>query len=108
MTYLTPRRKRAGKALARGSMKSLVDECFSDTRSRHFVTLKMGRIIREEIKNLARRSGTLSSILRCPHTSFDLRNFKFEGGIFNGIVANAPFLSSLLLSATKTRVPRSP
>ncbi len=98
---MTPRRKKAGKALARGSMKSLVDDCFSNKRTQHFVTLKIGRIIRTEIKKLS----SSSSILRSPHTSADLKEFKFEH-IFEMIQANAPFLLTVLLSATKTRVPR--
>ena len=83
-------------------MKTLVDECFSDKRTQHFITLKIGRKIRAEIKRLSMCSN--SSILRY-NTSNDLKNFKFER-ILEIIQANAPFLLSIFLSATKTQVPR--
>ena len=100
MYLLTPRRKKAGKAIARTSMKKLVDECFLDERTHHYIALKIGRIVTAEIKGLS----NLQSIL-CSQSVEDLKTFQFEK-IYYELQNNASFLFSIFMSATKTKTPR--
>lgn len=85
---------------ARSSMRTLTNECFSDERTLHFITLKIGRIVRTKIKKLS----NLESIL-CSQSVEELKEFKFESN-YQELQNNAPLLHSIFLSATKTRTPR--
>ena len=51
-SLLTPRRRRMGKCVARGSKKALVDQCYADPETKKFIMKKIGRVLKEEVKKM--------------------------------------------------------
>ena len=52
-TYpLTPTRKHLGKAVARGSKKSVAIECLKDPATRKFLLKGIGVLVRNELKSM--------------------------------------------------------
>ena len=60
--YLTPSRKRVGKAVARGSRKQAVSECMRDKRMLMYAIQLIGRTLRSEMAALC--SNRANSVLR--------------------------------------------
>lgn len=81
-------------------MRVATSKFFSDPRTLRFIILKIGKIVRTEMKKLS----TTDSVL-CSQSTEDLKDFRFER-IYDEIKNKAPFLHSIFLSATKTRTPR--
>ena len=87
------------KALARGSYKKLVNQCFKDAEIREWIIKKMGYILKKELKNMC--SEKVNSVLKSNlvHT---LKNFKWTD-LLSELSTHAPVLSNILHSCTKTR-----
>ena len=58
----TPRRKHMGKSIARGSRKTLIDQCYSDPQTLPLMLKKIGRVVRAEVKKMC--SEKTASVLR--------------------------------------------
>ena len=103
-TYpLTPTRKHLGKAVARGSKKSVAIECLKDPATRKFLLKGIGVLVRNELKSMCMDSR--SSILRNTATH-DLKNFTWDT-LLNEASETAPVLLELLQQCTQTRRLRS-
>ena len=98
---ITPKRKKAAKALARRFSMTLSNECLADQKTRQYTLSNIGRIVRTEIKKMS----TVQSIL-CSQSPDDLKNFKWSD-IYTELKEKAPVFLGILVSATKTRSPRS-
>ena len=90
----TPRRKHMTKALARGSKKTVVDDCFKDSVTYEFVKRKLSRIITSEIKVCC--STAVGSVMRSLHNC-DLREFCWKK-LNEEMTTHAPLLTYILQS----------
>lgn len=85
-----------GKSVARGSKKTLVDQCFSDPGTLPHLMKKLSRVLREEMKMMC--SEKTVSVLRSK--SYDvLKNFKWED-LLKEMSVHAPTLAHILQSCT--------
>ena len=98
----TPRRKHMTKALARGSKKTVVDDCFKDSVTYEFVKRKLSRIITSEIKVCC--STAVGSVMRSLHNC-DLREFCWKK-LNEEMTTHAPLLTYILQSCLNTKTPR--
>ena len=71
----TPRRKHMGRSIARGSKKTLIDQCYDDLETRKFMMKKVGRVLKGEMKIMSQVK--TKSILRSGSYE-DLKEFKWE------------------------------
>ncbi len=90
---LTPTRRHMEKAVARGSKKVLVDQCFSDQQPHTYISKKLTRILRGEVKSMC--VAKVSS-----------KNITWEK-LVDELAAHVPTLKSVLQSCTTTRCPRT-
>ena len=97
--YLTPSRKRVGKAVARGSRKQVISECMKDSRMQMQL---IGRTLRSEMAALC--SNHAYSVLR-DQTATALMEFTW-GKLYDELTVQVPTLLALLESCTYTRKPR--
>lgn len=100
--HLTPKRKRVGKAIARGSKKAVVEECFKDPVVKKHLMAKVGRVIHSELSAMC--SEKVSSVLL--KRSKDAYNDFNWDTLYTELEVNASTLLSILQSCTKTRRPR--
>ena len=100
---LTPSRKPVGKALARGSRKSLIDKSMKDCVVRKYVFMKASRIAHAEITALC--SDKQKSLLR-KHSASDMKAFTWDA-LLAELQSSAPLLMSVLLGCTRTKRPRA-
>lgn len=96
---MTPRRKHLGKAVARRSQKMIALECMKDPSTRQVLVKLFGKQVRKEVRSMASES-FLSS-----QSKDDLKEFQWDR-LHAELSLKAPVLLSILLDATKTRVPR--
>lgn len=99
---LTPHRKRIGKAVARGSKKAMVEECFKDPVMKKYLVETVGRIVRSEL--IAMCSVKVSSILL--EQSEDVYGDFIWDKIHAEMEVNTPVLLSIFQACTHTRRPR--
>lgn len=99
---LTPKRKRVGKAIARGRKRVVVEECFKDPVMKRYVMEKVGKAARSELKSMC--SVPVSSVLQ--KQSKDVYDDFSWDLLYAELEVNAPVLLSLLESCTQTRRPR--
>ena len=99
---LTPRRKHLGKAVARSSKKAVAVECMKDSLTRKHLLKLVGKEIYDEIRLMS--SNKVDSFLRSMSKE-DLKTFSWDR-LHAELSRFAPVLQSVLLAATKTRVPR--
>ena len=85
-----------GKSIARGSKKTLVDQCFSDPGTFPCLMKKLGRVLREEMKMMC--SEKTASVLR-NKTYGMLKNFKWED-LLKEMRVHAPTVAHILQSCT--------
>ncbi len=97
---MTPRRKRSAKTIARRSLKTLANECFSDVTTIRYLLKQFHKTIKTEINSLS----SLQSVF-CHHSPNDLKMFSWDN-LYNELQEKAPFLLDLLKAATETRNPR--
>ena len=95
---MTPRRRHMGKSVARGSKKTLVDQCYDDLETRNYLMKKIGWIIMKEIKTMC--SARVQSIL-CSESKDVLKNFKWDD-LMTELCTYAPLLNKILHFCTKT------
>ena len=76
------------KALARGSKKSVVDDCFKDETMYKYTKKKIGRTLKSEIKLMC--SDKVQSILRST-SSYNLRKFEWSS-VIEEMKINSPLL----------------
>ena len=100
---LTPKRKKLGKAVARGFNRSIIRECFSNTTTKKELYWKLVQLLRREIKNMC--SEKVNSLL-LDKSSGALSEFSWEK-LKNELSSNAPTLFCILQGCTMTKVPRS-
>ena len=100
---LTPKRKKLGKAVARGFNHSIIRECFSNTTTKKELYWKLVQLLRREIKNMC--SEKVNSLL-LDKSSGALSEFSWEK-LKNELSSNAPTLFCILQGCTMTKVPRS-
>jgi hypothetical protein len=102
-TYrLTPKRKRVGKAIARGSKKALAEECFKDPVIKKYMMAKLGKVFRSELGAMC--SVKVSSIL-LKRSEDVYAEFSWDM-LYAELKANAATFLSILESCTQTRRPR--
>lgn len=99
--FLTPTRKKIGKAVARGSKCTVARECFSDPTTRNFALNYLGTILRKEIKTMV--SHNTNSILHSPVSS--MKCFTWDT-LLDELKKYAPTFLHLLNSLTKTKSKR--
>ena len=100
--WMTPRRRRICRPLARGSKTAFARKCLRDPSFRNAFTKGMGVSQRHEIARL--NSDDVTSILR-NKSSKVLNQFTWES-LINEVKSVAPTLFHLLQSCTKTRKTR--
>lgn len=100
---LTPKRKKLGKAVARGFNRSIIRECFSNSTIRKQLFWKLVQLLRKEIKNMC--SEKVNSLL-LDKSPGAISEFSWEK-LKNELSSNAPTLFCILQGCTKTKVPRS-
>ncbi|SMN01816.1 hypothetical protein SPONN_108 [uncultured Candidatus Thioglobus sp.] len=91
----TPRRKHMSKALARGSKKSVVEDCFKDPKIHMYLKKKIGRVLKSEIKSMC--SNKVNSILRSTSSCKNLTKFKWSY-VIDELKVHAPLLFDILVS----------
>ena len=99
---LTPKRKKLGKALARGCSKQVAGECLKDPKIRIYIIEKIGKIVRVELCRLC--SDKTDSILR-KHSPKTFKEFTWDA-LTKELLVNAPVLMSILEGCTETKVER--
>ena len=99
---LTPKRKKLGKALARGCSKQVAGECLKDPKIRIYIIEKIGKIVRVEFCRLC--SDKTDSILR-KHSPKTFKEFTWDA-LTKELLVNAPVLMSILEGCTETKVER--
>ena len=99
----TPRSRHIGKSIARGSKKAMIDHCFEDPVSRHYIMRKLGRLVNAEVRAMC--SDPVKSVLQSKDSDY-LKEFKWDH-VLDEMKEHAPTLLSILLSSTKTRHPRN-
>ncbi len=92
-----------GKCIARGSKKALVNECFKDSQTSGYIFDKIGRLLRDDVRKMC--SDYVHSILS-DRNSDSLKNFQWSS-VMKEMQKHAPYLVNILLSCTKTKVPRN-
>lgn len=103
-TYmLTPHRKHMGRAVARKSYEVIATEALTNALTRKYVIRTLGKELAKEIKTMA--SDSTNSIMRSQNPEH-LQQFSWDL-LLNELSQHAPLLSSLLISATRTKVARS-
>ena len=83
------------KALARGCKKTVVDDCFSDTKTFAYLKIKLHRMLKNEIKMMC--SNKVQSILRSSATCDNLKKFKWSE-LIDEMKIHAPLLFDILAS----------
>ena len=71
----TPKRKKLGKAVARGFNRSIIRECFSNITTKKELYWKLVQLLRREIKNMC--SENVNTLL-LDKSSDALREFSWE------------------------------
>jgi len=89
-----------GKAIGRGSKRSVIDECMKDNTKCEYIFKKVRRVTRSEITTLCS-----NSMLR-QQTANDLKTFSWDALLIE-LQSKAPFLMIILDSCTTTKRPRS-
>ena len=84
------------KALARGSKKSVVDDCFSGPTLFKFVKKKIGSLLKYEIKLMC--SNKVQSVLHSTSSCSNLKKFNWNN-IMDELKANAPILLHNILTS---------
>ena len=92
-----------GKAIARKSHKTIAKEALKDATTKKCIMNILGKELAREIKAMA--SDRVTSILQSQNPNH-LKQFQWDM-LLDELSRYAPQLKSLLLSATKLRVPRS-
>jgi len=92
-----------GKAIARKSHKTIAKEDLKDATTKKCIMNILGKELAGEIKAMA--SDRVTSILQSQNPDH-LKQFRWDM-LLDELSRYAPQLKSLLLSATKSRVPRS-
>ena len=100
---LTPRRKHIGKAVARKSHKTIAIEALKSVTTKKHILNTIGKELAREIKAMA--SDPVNSILQS-HNPDHLKQFNWDM-LLDELSTHAPQLKRLLLSAAKTKIPRS-
>ena len=101
-SLLTPRRRRMGKCVARGSKKALVDQCYADPETKKFIMKKIGRVLKEEVKKMC--SSKVNSVLSSQSKDV-LKTFKWND-LTDELIMHAPTLMNVLYSCTETKSSR--
>ena len=97
---LTPKRKKIVKCVTRKSNKSVANECMKSDDIRKYILLRLGIILRQEIKSMC--SKHVNSILQ---QSISEVSFSWEL-LISELSTHAPLLFRLLTECTKTRSQR--
>ena len=100
--HLTPRRKKVGKAVARGSKKAVVRECMKDPAMHKYTIQVVGQCVRQELASLC--SESVKSVLQ--EQSLDAMCSFSWAKLHKELQENAPTLLSFLEMCTQTRKPR--
>lgn len=88
-----------GRSIARGSKKSLIDQCHDDPETRKFMLNKIGRVLKGEMKIMSQvKTG---SILRSGSYD-DMKVFQWET-LLEELKLHAPVLYNILDSCTSTK-----
>ena len=95
---LTPKRKKIVKCVTRKSNKSVANECMKSDDIRKYILLRLGIVLRQEIKSMC--SKHVNSILQ---QSISEVSFSWELLISE---LSTPLLFRLLTECTKTRAQR--
>ena len=74
--HLTPRRKKVGKAVARGSKKAVIRECMKDPAMHKYTIQVVGQCVRQELASLC--SESVKSVYT-PRTIFGCYVYFFMG-----------------------------
>ena len=101
MHNLPSTRKKAATAIARGSSMTLAKECLANEKVKGYIIKKVALMVQSEIKLMCNFQSVLKS-----KSSDDLKHFKWEM-IFDELQKKAPVFLCFMMSATKTRNPRS-
>lgn len=72
--HLTPRRRALGKAVARGSKKAIIDECFRNRDLRKLLIEKIGRVSRAELATMC-SEGVNSVLCQTSHDVYKAIDF---------------------------------
>ena len=96
---MTPRRKHLGKAVARRSETSIAAESMKNPSTRQALLKLLGSEVRKEIRSMSAVSFLGSGSID------DLNQFQWDR-LHRELSTEAPILLSILINATKTRVPR--
>ena len=96
---LTPRRRRIGKAVGRGSRKAIARECIKDSITLKYALGFLGNAIKKEMKALA--SDSSNSVLKGQNIP-SMSNFGWEK-VLEELNVHAPILLQLLRSVTTTK-----
>jgi len=99
---LTPRRKKLGKALARGCSKQVAGECLKNPAIRNYIIQKIGKIVHVELCGLC--SDKTASML-WKHSLEIFKEFTWDC-LTSELLANTPVLMSILQRCTETKVER--
>jgi len=97
--YLTPRRKRIGKAIGRSCRRVIAQECIKDTITRQFLLEQLARLIRSELKALC---STKESNMLYQKTNEALNQFSWNQ-LMAELESNAPVLLYILKVCTSTK-----
>ena len=89
---LTPRRKKFGKAVARGFNSSLVGECLKQARTRKYLFQKLVHMIQQDMKQLCSRMA--NSMLQ-NKSSNALKEFSWNN-LIKELAQHAPALLHVL------------
>ena len=89
--------------IARGSRRSVIDECMNDSIMREYIFKTVRRVARLEIAAMC--SDKHYSMLR-KQTATDLKTFCWDVFLIE-VQATAPFLFSFMLSCTITKRPKA-
>lgn len=100
--FLTPARKKLGKAIGRGHWKSVVVNVLKNENGRKFCLEKIGLIIRNELREMCHPS--TNSILHSQSLQ-DLQQFTWNE-LQNELAVKAPVLLRVLQEATVTKTPK--
>lgn len=100
---LTPRRKRLGKAVARGFNRSVIEECLANEKIKKHLLRKQTQLLQKEMKKMC--SHEVNSVL-LNKSSKALGRFTWKS-LIDELSVNAPLLFHILQGCTMTRTPRN-
>lgn len=100
--FLTPKRKRLGKAVARRSCMAMAEECLKNSAVMQYLLVKIGKKIRTELRSMC--SNTNPSVLRSQSPN-DLIDFQWMK-LHKELQERAPTFLMIFMASTKTRTPR--